>query len=125
VLAIAMCRAGVGRCHAFDIDANAISEARKNVALNSLSSRIQVAGTPLPLHPGRYGFLCANLRVPTLKQISGLIRQNLIPGSPVVLSGIRQWEETALIDHYKDQGFSLVWRRDEKQWSGLIMTAAK
>ncbi|MBU0969126.1 MAG: 50S ribosomal protein L11 methyltransferase [Proteobacteria bacterium] len=121
VLAIALCLAGFGTCTAWDIDPNAVSEARTNVAANHLSHRISVIEDYMPVCVARFSVICANLRFPSLKDLSGLIRTSLCPGGIIIVSGIRQWERDDLISHYTKAGFALVWQRDEKNWSGLIM----
>lgn len=125
VLAIALCRAGIERCKAWEIDPNAVSEARKNVALNHLSNRISVIEDYMPVCESQFSVICANLRFPTLKQLSGLIQTSLCPKGTLILSGIRQWEKEELIAHYTKSRFTLVWQMDEKNWSGLILKRDK
>jgi ribosomal protein L11 methyltransferase len=122
VLAIALCLAGLKRCKAWEIDPNAVVEAKKNVAVNGLSHCITIIDDYM--HPCEYQFslICANLRYPTLKQLSGIIKSSLCSKGVIILSGIRQWEKQALIDHYTKTGFSLIWQRDDKNWSTVIMT---
>ena len=121
VLAIALCRAGIERCKAWEIDPNAVSEALKNVAANHLAHRISVIQDHMPVCESQFSVICANLRFPTLKELSGLIQTSLCPHGIIILSGIRQWEKEELIAHYTKLGFTLVWQMDEKNWSGLIM----
>ncbi|RLB84373.1 MAG: hypothetical protein DRH26_19285 [Deltaproteobacteria bacterium] len=121
VLAIALCRAGIECCKAWEIDPNAVNEARKNVAENHLAHRVTVIEDYMPVCDSQFSIICANLRFPTLKQLSGLIRTSLCPKGIIILSGIRQWEKEELIAHYTKLGFTLVWQMDEKNWSGLIM----
>jgi ribosomal protein L11 methyltransferase len=121
VLAIALCLAGIARCKAWEIDPNAADEAKKNVAANHLSHRICVIEDHMPQSDEKFSILCANLRVPTLKQLSSLIQSSLCPKGKIILSGIRQWEKKDLIAHYIKIGFTLVWQKDEKNWSGMIM----
>lgn len=125
VLAIALCRAGINRCKAWEIDPNAASEAQKNVAVNHLAHRISVIEDYMPVCESRFSAICANLRFPTLKQLSGLIQKSLCPKGIIILSGIRQWEKEELIAHYTKFGFTLVWQMDDKNWSGLIMKKDK
>jgi len=121
VLAIAICLAGLKRCKAFEIDPNAVSEAKKNVALNDLSPCITIIEDYMPLCEAEFSLICANLRYPTLKKLSNTIKSNLCPKGVIILSGIRQWEKQDLIDHYAGMGFSLIWEKNEKKWSAVIM----
>ncbi|WP_457554247.1 50S ribosomal protein L11 methyltransferase [Desulfobacula sp.] len=122
VLAIAICLAGIEKCKAFDIDPNAVSEARKNVASNDLSHCITIIDDYMPRCEAEFSLICANLRSPTLRQLSNTIKYSLCPKGVIILSGIRQWEKQDLIDHYTGMGFSLIWQKDEKKWSVVIMT---
>lgn len=121
VLAIALCLAGIKQCRAWEIDPNAVSEAKKNIAANHLTNRICVFEAHMPVCREQFSVVCANLRFPTLKQLSSLIHSSLCQKGVVILSGIRQWEKQDLITHYETSGFTLVWQRDEKNWSGLIL----
>jgi ribosomal protein L11 methyltransferase len=121
VLAIALCLVGIEGCQAWEIDPNAVSEAKKNVAVNNLSHKICVTEDYMPESHNTLSVICANLRFPTLKQLSGLIQKSLSPNGLAIFSGIRQWEKEELIVHYSKIGFSLIWQMDEKNWSGLIM----
>lgn len=122
VLAIAMCLAGLPLCRAFDIDPVSVAEARQNVAANGLDHCIPVVEDYLSTVEPRVSLICANLRYPTLIQLSSLILSTLCPRGVLILSGIRQWEKQVLIGHYSEKGLSLAWDRDEKNWSALIMT---
>ena len=125
VLAIALCRAGIECCKAWEIDPNAVSEALKNVAANHLAHRISIIQDYMPVCESQFSVICANLRFPTLKQLSGLIQTSLCPKGIIILSGIRQWEKEELISHYTKIGFTLVWQMDDKNWSGLILKKDK
>jgi len=121
VLAIALCLTGIKQCKAWEIDPNAVSEARQNIAANHLSHRICVFEEHMPVCEDKFSVICANLRFPTLKQLSDLIKKNLCHNGVIILSGIRQWEKKELIAHYSRIGFTLVWQGDKQNWSGLIM----
>ena len=121
ILAIAMCLAGMDRCRAWEIDANAVSEARRNVTANSLGNRVSIIEDLMSPDNLSLTLLTANLRFPTLKQLAPLILEATAPGAPLVFSGLRTWEKEALLSHYKDFGFSCIWDKDEKNWSSVIL----
>ncbi|MCG8618494.1 MAG: 50S ribosomal protein L11 methyltransferase [Desulfobacterales bacterium] len=120
ILALAMCLAGMADCRAWEIDANAVSEARKNVALNRLGDRIQVIDDLMSPEGRKFSLICANLRYPTLARLAPLLRQAALPDACLVFSGLRTWEKQELISTYQDHGFTLTWERDEKNWAALI-----
>ncbi len=123
VLAIALCLAGVSRCLAFDIDPNAVSEAKKNIDLNDLCGRIPVLAQPMPENGPGLGIVCANLRTPTLETLAPLFRQRMKPGGFLVFSGIRTWEADTLKTCFTGYRLTPVWEKMEKNWVGLIFAA--
>ncbi|MDZ7664188.1 MAG: 50S ribosomal protein L11 methyltransferase [Desulfotignum sp.] len=84
VLAIALCLAGLDRCQACDIDPNAVSEAKKNIAANTLCARIQVFDHPLPDIGTDFCIICANLRTPTLENLALFMRRRLNAGGVLI-----------------------------------------
>ncbi|HKK91727.1 MAG TPA: 50S ribosomal protein L11 methyltransferase [Desulfobacteraceae bacterium] len=121
VLAIAAIKAGASRCLALDTDPNAVSEAKHNVLHNRLSANIAVTGSPLERGQGPFDLICANLRVPTLKGLLPLFLDITSEASVLIISGIRTWETAHFVELFSRGGFKPVWRKDDKQWSGLIL----
>lgn len=122
VLAIAACLAGVSTCLAYDIDPNAVSEARRNVDLNALSNRISVLDHPLAAAGPMLGIISANLRTPTLETLAPIFRQRLISGGFLICSGIRPWEAGDLKTCLRRYRLEQVWEKTEKNWVGMILT---
>jgi ribosomal protein L11 methyltransferase len=121
VLAIAMCLAGVSTCLAYDIDPNAVSEAKKNIDINTLFDRISVLEHPLPAAGPMLGIISANLRTPTLETLAPIFRQRLTSGGFLICSGIRPWEADDLktcLDGYR---LTPIWEKTEKNWVGMIL----
>jgi len=121
VLAIAMCLSGLGACNAYEIDPVSIHEAKRNVSLNDLKQRVTVIGTRMEGCQDRVSIITANLRFPTLKTLSGTISNSLIKNGVAIFSGVREWEKQDLINIYAQEGFDLVWQKDEKKWSGFVL----
>ncbi len=121
ILAIAMCLAGMEKCLAWEIDANAVHEARQNLATNNLSKKITLVDDYMHSGEDPLSLICANLRYPTLKQLAGLIRSSIALDGYLILSGIRSWEKQDLIAHYDHHGFTKTWDRDEKNWSAVVL----
>ena len=120
VLALALVRAGCDTCLALDTDLNCVSEAEHNVSLNRLEERIEVTSELLDISHGPFDLVCANLRYPTLRQLSQLFYEITHPHALVILSGIRTWERDGLIEHYTALGFTCTWSQDEKGWSAAV-----
>jgi ribosomal protein L11 methyltransferase len=123
VLAIAMCLAGVSFCLAYDIDPNAVSEAKKNIDTNALSGRIPVLDHPFPKTGPKLGIISANLRAPTLETLAPVFRDRLTPRGFLVLSGIRPWETPDLKDSFSRYRMQPVWEKTEKNWAGMVLAA--
>ncbi len=124
VLAMAMAKAGLGSCKAYEIDPVSVHEARKNVAANSLESRIEIIEDVMPPCPDAFGIICANLRYPTLIRLAPLFEQGLTQNGVLILSGIREWEKKELVDDYHQAGFNCVWQEDENRWSCVMLVKA-
>lgn len=120
-LAIAMIQSGLTHCKAYEIDPVSVNEAKKNVSLNRLEDQIDVIDGYFNKTHGNLAMICANLRYPTLKQLSDQICNGLIKNGIAVLSGIREWEKVDLISNYEKNNMALHWQKDEKKWSAVIL----
>ncbi|MGD9309736.1 MAG: 50S ribosomal protein L11 methyltransferase [Desulfosarcina sp.] len=121
VLAIVAAKMGFGWVAAVDTDPNAVFEARKNVRLNQLESRISVGEGSLEASDGRYDLAIANLRTPTLVGLSWALDKTLMPDSMLILSGIRPDETTSIAEKYQAIGFFVQNNRKEKGWAALCL----
>ncbi len=120
VLAMAMCMAGLRDCNAYEIDPVSIHESKKNVTINNLAHRVSIFDDYIQTSPDTYAVICANLRYPTLKSLSELIRASLKQNGVAILSGLRDWEKQDLVDCYKAIGLRPVWEKTDKHWSGVM-----
>lgn len=121
VLAMAMCLAGLPACTAYEIDSVSICEARKNIALNNLSEKIEVIESGIKAGGKIFSIICANLRYPTLADLSETIYSGLMENGIAVLSGFREWEKDLVLHIYTEKGFGCVWQRDDKKWSCFVL----
>lgn len=121
VLALAMCLAGLYKCQAHEIDSISINEAKKNITYNFLDTKIHLLSTLFTEDKNKFSIICANLRWPTLKSLSEPIFNSLTPNGVAVLSGVRDWEKNDLITLYSQNGFHLLWQKDEKNWSAFVL----
>jgi len=119
VLALAMCLSGLFSCKAYEIDPVSINEAKKNIALNHLTKKIEIIQDRMQKSKNMFSIIAANLRFPTLKTLSDMIYESLIKNGIAVISGVRKWEKDHLITVYQQKGFELAWQQDEKNWSGF------
>ncbi len=121
VLAIALCKSGIARCNAYEIDPVSVHEAKKNIAHNGLEHCISLSDTTMTGQKNTYHVICANLRFPTLKSMSDVIRSSLADTGIAIFSGVREWEKQDMILHFSKKGFALVWQADDKNWSAFVL----
>lgn len=118
ILAIALARYVLVRILAIDLDPCARAEARTNIQLNNMTSRITVADTPIDRVKDRFSFILANLRYPTLKTMVASIYDRSLPEGLVICSGLLTDETVPLIDIYETSGFKVVDTVSEGRWAG-------
>lgn len=121
VLAMAMCLAGLSSCTAYEIDPVSIREAKKNIELNQLSNKIHMREDTIKTKDNRFAMVCANLRYPTLVDLSQTLSSGLKENGVAVLSGFREWEKDLVLNSYTEKGFDLIWQRDDKNWSCFVL----
>lgn len=122
VLAIAAVKLGVERGLGVDTDPCARFEARQNVAHNLLTGEIHISAQPIEtIKPtGRFYFVTANLRAPTLRNAVSLICRLVAPGGWLILSGIRAEELKGLCETYRIAGCQSYWTAVEKDWAAVV-----
>jgi len=122
VLAITALLMGINRAVGTDIDECARSEARENIKLNGLEHKIAVEDKKLEAFAETFDLVCANLRSPTIKNIYTQVERLTVSNCFVVFSGMKEEEAENVVDLYTTEKFSLVWKRSEKGWTGLVFT---
>lgn len=121
VLALAALKLGIETGLAVDIDPCALAEARANVALNGLGGRIVVCDRAAEAIDGSYQLVAANLRTPTLIRLAPFIASYSASRGALVMSGIRREEAGEVLGVFEARTFTVVWRGEEQEWTGLAM----
>lgn len=124
VLAIAAVKLGIENGVGLDIDPCAVAEARHNVRLNGLAGRIEISDRGLEGLDGLFSLVVANLRLPTLARLAAAIAALTMPGAALVISGVQQEEQAAVVAAYGRQRFECVWSVAEDRWIGLVLYKA-
>jgi ribosomal protein L11 methyltransferase len=124
ILAIGAAALGAQQVLALDIDACARSEARKNIALNRMADRVSVSGEDLTTLETFFGVVIANLRLPTLVQLSDWICAHLTSPGCLVVSGYREGEWDRLHEVYTEKGLAVCWHETTAGWSGGVFVSA-
>jgi ribosomal protein L11 methyltransferase len=123
ILAIAAARLGASGALGIDVDTDAINSAQANLALNPDAGGItfsvaDVTAIPLP----RADVVAANLTGALLTRVPGLLLDALTPGGTLILGGILAAEERIVRRAFS--AADAVWRQQEEEWIGLMLTVA-
>jgi ribosomal protein L11 methyltransferase len=121
VLAIAAVKLGIENGVGLDIDPCAVAEAAQNVSLNGLTGRIEISDRGLERIDGVFSLVVANLRLPTLERLAAPIAALTMPGGALVVSGVQQEEQAAVVAAYGRQRFECAWAVAEDRWVGLVL----
>ena len=121
ILVLAAVTLGIHSGLGIDIDPCARTEARDNVLINDLSHRIEISDQYLETIDSSFFMVTANLRLPTLKKISPVLRKIISANGYIVISGVRRHELDDLIDKYATKGFEEIWRENEHDWAGIVL----
>jgi ribosomal protein L11 methyltransferase len=124
ILSICASKLGAKSCNAYDIDPVAVKVARENVILGGCDN-ITVGVSDLlrgvDLSLGKYDFCVANIVADIIIRMLPDIPKYLIPGSPLILSGIinerAEEVEAAVIKN----GFKVEKVISENDWIGMLV----
>jgi ribosomal protein L11 methyltransferase len=121
ILILAAVRLGMRNGLGIDIDPCARAEAAENILINDLTPRIKISDQYLETIDESFFMVTANLRLPTLKKISPILRKIISPNGYMVISGVRSHESDDLIDKYSTKGFQKLWMENEHDWAGIVL----
>ena len=118
VLALTALKFGISRALATDIDPCARDEARKNAKLNDLEQRFEICDCDLDTIQSGVDLVTANLRFPTLMDLSETIDRICVSRGCAVFSGVREHEFYELAMAYEKLGFFCQWKSFDGGWAG-------
>jgi ribosomal protein L11 methyltransferase len=121
ILAMCALKLGITQAVGTDLDPCARKEAMENANLNGMGNRFKIFHGDLnQLNPG-FDMITANLRYPTLMNISHEISRLADDTcSVIVLSGFSPHEFDPIIFEYNGKGFLCKWYEYEKNWGGAV-----
>ena len=127
VLAIAAAKLGAGRVVAIEMDHDAIENAEENVGRNGVAGRVTVlegdAAVILPLL-GQFRVILANIISSVITALSPVMREGLLPGGRVIVSGVLIAESAGLREVLHADGWSVEAEDVEGEWWSAILRRA-
>ena len=123
VLAIAGVKLGSARAVAVDNDEWAITNALENVRLNRVESSVTIIHGQLAQIPEEpFDLITANMHRRIIVQLLDGIKKRLAPKGVLLLSGLLDADEGAIIDALHQTGFRLIEELQENEWIALAAT---
>jgi ribosomal protein L11 methyltransferase len=121
ILAMAAARLGVPEGLGVDHDAQALKQARANLAMNRLTRRVKLAVLDITQEAprGRYDLVLANVYGRILVECAPTLAR--CATRYLVLSGIREPEVDGVADAYLALGGREIVRDGDGQWAGLVI----
>ncbi len=121
ILGIAAAMLGAGRVLGIDVDPKAVETAAQNARINGVGDRFESAVTPLGRLTGTYDLVAANVLAEILADLKAEIGARCAPAGALILSGILTEKADWVAQEYAESGWRLAGRRDDGQWSALLL----
>ena len=109
---------------AMDIDADSVACAVENLERNRVATVSTAVGS-LAVLPAdvRFDLVMANIQADVLAMVAPALPRYLRGGAPVLLSGLLNRDAEPVAAAFTAAGFTVIERRDEGEWSGLLALA--
>ena len=120
ILALGAAALGCRKVLANDIDAEACSVARENVAKNGFSDSIQISEQPLETLSGQFELVVANILAEENVRLKHELLQHLRPNGWLVLSGILREKEALVREGFADLSLDSFPTRYQDDWVCLL-----
>ena len=122
ILAIGACLMGVGDVTAVDTDASSVEAAENNFALNSLTGKVRIIHGDIRAAGAGYDVVLANIFLEPLLDLMHLIPAVLKPGGTLIISGLLEGQEQAVLQEADREGLLIVESTIENGWfSGVLV----
>ena len=120
ILSIAAAKMGSGPILAIDKDPIAVEAARSNARRNRQRARIEVREGTLVPGMGPFDLILANLLAQTLRDLSGLLAQTLVPGGILIGCGVLAEQATEVNAAFRTAGLERIEQLHEGDWVALV-----
>ena len=121
LLAIAALKLGAFRAVGVEIDHDAAQTARRNVALNGMSERIEIVEGSWADVTEKYDFVLANLVASLLLRTGRAIPEHLKDGGRALISGFSTHQMETMEDFFADLGLVPMQRETRDGWGCLVL----
>lgn len=118
ILSIAAVLLGAGRATALDVDPAALQNARHNATLNDFQGRIFFEERSIQDTDQGFNLVIANIFAETIVELSDLLKNAVIPGGYLVLSGIMRPRSSMVEEAMKD--LEQLKKMSEGNWVTLV-----
>jgi ribosomal protein L11 methyltransferase len=105
---------------AVDNDPEATACSQENFERNQITSVSLLTGT-LDQTSGSFAVILANIQADVLSELALMMAEKTLPGGHAILSGILCDQADDVVAVFTKAGFGLHSRRDEGEWSGLLL----
>ncbi len=120
ILAIAAVKKGARRAVAFDTDAEAVFEARRNLLRNGAAGEASLFAGGVEALAGRFDRVLANMIWEETALILPALARLLAPGGELVLSGILDEKEKAAVAGLGRAGLSAARIESDGEWRTIV-----
>lgn len=121
LLAIAAIRMGARRAVGVEVDPQSAKTAKRNVALNDLSDRIEIREGSWEIVQERYELVLANLVAAALRRTGRRIPYWVKEGGRVIVSGFGENQKDEMERFFASLGFILSQGFDLNGWGALLL----
>lgn len=116
VLGILASKLGAAAVTGIDIDEWSFENAQENADLNEIENLTVLQGDAASIPDACYEIILANINRNVLLADRDTYISHLSPGGCLVLSGIYNFDEKKLADHYLAGGLQLTLRKERNEW---------
>ena len=121
ILGMAAALFGASMVLAIDNDPEAVSAAKKNVAINKLQQIMEVQITPLASLTAPFSLVIANIVHDVLLELAPDLGRLTASGGQLILSGLLAGQQvTNIVACFTALGFSLNRQEQKKEWATLL-----
>jgi len=123
ILAILAVKSGASHAVAVDIDEWSFANASENALLNDCARSITVLQGGIEVVPGgSFDLILANIQLTVIAPLLAELRDRLVPGGILILSGLLKQESQEILGLLRGAGMKTLEERAEQDWIALAVS---